>query len=217
MKIRSGFVSNSSSSSFIVPVMNDIKDFDYSSLRPYFNVRDNYRYDSKIMESYYINLPILTGNRSFEWEVCTYSGFVNKLNYLLIQIESLDDSSRIKYDIKSKLENALQSICKKAYGLSEKDHYTFEVEIDYNYLKYDSIYDWYSVFNIDHQSTWQEKSDCVEKYFSVNKPDSSLIENYLIGSSYIQGGNDNEDMPEEYHNSYSIYENYVGNFWEKCL
>lgn len=217
MKIRSSFVSNSSSSSFIVPVINDIKNFDYSSLRPYFNVRDNYRYDSKITESYYINLPILTGNRDFGWEVCTYSDFVNKLNYLLIQIESLDDSSVIKDDIKSKLEKALQSICKKAYGLSEKDHYTFEVEIDYNYLKYDSIYDWYNVFNIDHQSTWQEKSDCVEKYFSINKPDSSLIENYLIGSSYIQGGNDNEDMPEEYHNSYSIYENYVGNFWEKRL
>lgn len=217
MKVRSGFVSNSSSSSFIVPIINDIKDFDYSNLRSYFDVKDTYRYDSKIIKSYYINLPIPTGHKDFEWEIDTYSDFVDKLNYLLIQIESLDDSSRIKYNVKSTFEKALQSICEKAYGLSNEDDYTFEMKIDYNYLKYDSIYNWSDVFNIDHQSTWQEKSDYVEKYFSVNKPDENLIENYLIGNSYIQGGNDNEDMPEEYHDSYSIYENYVGDFWEKCL
>ena len=38
--------------------------------------------------------------------------------------------------------------------------------------------------------------------------DAALIENYLVGDSYIQGGNDNEDMSSFYYESSDILEKY---------
>lgn len=212
MKVRSGFVSNSSSSSFIVPIINEIKNIDYSQFKQFFKTEDKYLYDSSKIKEYSITLPIPEGNKDFGWEVKRYSDFINKLNYLFIQIESLDNSSKIKFLLKNKLENALESICEKSYNLSPDDRYTFRIRIDYNYINYDSIYDWDDTFNIDHQSTWYENLDYVEKYFNINEPNLNLIENYLVGDSYIQGGNDNENMPEEYHDSFNIYKKYIGDF-----
>ena len=40
MKKRHGFVSNSSSSSFIVPIMNSIEDVNYESLQRYFKASE---------------------------------------------------------------------------------------------------------------------------------------------------------------------------------
>lgn len=211
MKIRSGFISNSSSSSFIVPVMNNIENFNYQSLKSYFTVEDQYYYDSSKFKSFSILLPISSGNKNFGWEIDTYSDFEDKLNYLFLQIEGLDDSLRIKYALKSKLEESLQSICKKAYDLSKTDRYTFNIKIDYNFIKYDSIYDWNDLFMIDHQSTWCENIGSITDYFNKNKPNAELIEKYLIGNSYIQGGNDNDDMPIEFHESLNILKKYKEN------
>lgn len=205
MKERHGFVSNSSSSSFIVPIMNSIETVNYSSLQHYFKVDGEVCWDGKTRKVYSIILPIESGAHCFDWEETTYDSFASKLNYLIIQIEGLEDT-RLRNTLKGKLREALKSICRKAYN--EESIYSFDVLIDYNKLKWDSIYNYAELYNIDHQSTWYESEDIVSSYFKTHKPDADLIENYLVGDSYVQGGNDNEDMSADYHESLDILEKY---------
>lgn len=205
MKLRHGFVSNSSSSSFIVPIMNSIETVNYSSLQHYFKVDGEVCWDGKTRKVYSIILPIESGVHCFDWEETTYDSFASKLNYLIIQIEGLEDT-RLRNMLKDKLREALKSICRKAYN--EESIYSFDVLIDYNKLKWDSICNYAELYNIDHQSTWCELEDIVSSYFKTHKPDADLIENYLVGDSYIQGGNDNDDMSSDYHESLDILEKY---------
>ena len=200
MKVRSGFVSNSSSSSFIVPVMTKVDSHCYSSLKSFF---------TEIRKKYYsITLPVSGGQHSFDWEEEVYSNFEDKLNYLFLQIMGLTDNPQLLEELKSKLEEALKSICAKVYGLSDL-RFTFDMEIDYNAIKWDSIYDFNDVYMIDHQSTWNENADTVEMFFKSNPPKADLIETFLLGDSYIQGGNDNDYMSDSYFHSKSILNTYI--------
>lgn len=205
MKERHGFVSNSSSSSFIVPIMNSIEDVNYESLQRYFKASEVACWDGGTRKAYSITLPVESGAHCFDWEETTYDSFASKLNYLIIQIEGLEDT-RLRNTLKGKLREALKSICRKAYN--EESIYSFDVLIDYNKLKWDSIYNYAELYNIDHQSTWYESEDTVSSYFKTHKPDADLIENYLVGDSYVQGGNDNDDMSADYHESLDILEKY---------
>lgn len=205
MKLRYGFVSNSSSSSFIVPIMNSIETVNYSRLQHYFEVDEEVCWDGETRKVYSIVLPIESGVHRFDWEETTYDSFASKLNYLIIQIEGLENT-RLRDTLKDKLREALKSICRKAYN--EESIYSFDVLIDYNKFKWDSIYNYAELYNIDHQSTWYESEDIVSSYFKTHKPDVSLIENYLVGDSYIQGGNDNDDMSADYHESLDILKRY---------
>ena len=203
MKIRKGFVSNSSSSSFIVPDMKVPEDFDYSSLKSYFNLDESTcDYEGNLRRVYSITLPIIEGNRYFGWEDTRYTDFVNKLNYIFLQIQSLYQNVRLKNKLEHALEKALKSICEKAYNLKELKYGEFAVKVDYNHLLpctsiFESIYDFKDIYYIDHQSTWGEREPAVANYFERNEPNADLIEKYLVGRSYIQGGNDNDDMPPE--------------------
>ena len=68
MKIRNGFVSNSSSSSFIVPYMRVPEALEYSSLKSFFNLDEStYDYEGNLRRVYSITLPILEGNKCFGW------------------------------------------------------------------------------------------------------------------------------------------------------
>ena len=96
MKVRSGFVSNSSSSSFIVPVMTKADSHCYSSLKSFF---------TEIRKKYYsISLPVPEGQHSFNWEEEVYSNFEDKLNDLFLQMMSLNDKPQLLEELKSKLE-----------------------------------------------------------------------------------------------------------------
>lgn len=201
MKVRSGFVSNSSSSSFIVPVMTEVDSHCYSSLKSFFTEIRKKKY-------YSITLPVSGGQHSFDWEEEVYSNFEDKLNYLFLQIMSLTDNPQLLEELKSKLEEALKSICAKVYGLSDL-RFTFDMEIDYNAIKWDSIYDFNDVYMIDHQSTWNESADTVEMFFKSNPPKADLIETFLLGDSYIQGGNDNDYMSDSYFHSKSVLNTYI--------
>ena len=217
MKIRSGFVSNSSSSSFIVPDMKVPEDFDYSSLKSYFNLDESTcDYEGNLRRVYSITLPITEGNRYFGWEDTRYTDFVNKLNYIFLQIESMYQDVRLKNKLEHTLEKALKSICEKAYNLKELKYGEFAVKVDYNHLLpctsiFESIYDFKDIYYIDHQSTWGEREPAVANYFEHNEPNADLIEKYLVGRSYIQGGNDNDDMPPEYHDSLEIFRAFIKN------
>ena len=217
MKIRKGFVSNSSSSSFIVPDMKVPEDFDYSSLKSYFNLDESTcDYEGNLRRVYSITLPIIEGNRYFGWEDTRYTDFVNKLNYIFLQLQSMHQDIRLKNKLEYTLEKALKSICEKAYNLKELKYGEFAVKVDYNHLLpctsiFESIYDFKDIYYIDHQSTWGEREPAVAKYFAQNEPNADLIEKYLVGRSYIQGGNDNDDMPPEYHDSLEIFRAFIKN------
>ena len=217
MKIRKGFVSNSSSSSFIVPDMKVPEDFDYSSLKSYFNLDESTcDYEGNLRRVYSITLPITEGKRYFGWAGTRYTDFADKLNYLFLQIQSLYQNVRLKNKLEHALEKALKSICEKAYNLKELKYGEFAVKVDYNHLLpctsiFESIYDFKDIYYIDHQSTWGEREPAVAKYFAQNEPSADLMEKYLVGESYIQGGNDNDDMPPEYHDSLEIFRAFIKN------
>ena len=217
MKIRKGFVSNSSSSSFIVPDMRVTEDFDYSSLKSYFNLDESTcDYEGNLRRVYSITLPITEGNRYFGWEDTRYTGFADKLNYLFLQIQSLYQNVRLKNKLEHALEKALKSICEKAYNLKKLKYGEFAVKVDYNHLLpctsiFESIYDFKDIYYIDHQSTWGLWEQDVANYFECNEPNADLIEKYLVGRSYIQGGNDNDDMTPEYHDSLEIFRTFIKN------
>ena len=210
MKIRNGFVSNSSSSSFIVPDMRVPEDHEYSSLKSFFNLDESiYDYKGNLRRIYTITLPVLEGNKCFGWEDTRYTEFADKLNYLFLQIESMHQDVRLKNKLEHTLEKALKSICEKAYNTTGLKYGEFTVRVDYNHLfsptsAFSSIYKYDDIYYIDHQSTWGENEPGVVKYFAQNEPDADLMEKYLVGESYIQGGNDNEDGSSEYYDSLEI-------------
>ena len=99
-------------------------------------------------------------------------------------------------------------------NLKKLKHGEFAVKVDYNYLLpstsiFESIYDFKNAYYIDHQSTWGEREPGVVKYFAQNEPNADLMERYLVGESYIQGGNDNDDMSPEYHDSLEIFRAFI--------
>ena len=217
MKIRKGFVSNSSSSSFIVPDMRVPEALDYSSLKSFFNPNEFVRdYEGNLRKIHTITLPITEGNRYFGWGETRYTDFADKLNYLFLQIQSLHQDVHLKNDLEFALEKALKSICEKAYNLKKLKYGELAVKVDYNYLLpstsiFESIYDFKNAYYIDHQSTWAEREPAVADYFAQNEPSADLIEKYLVGRSYIQGGNDNDDMSPEYHDSLEIFRTFIKN------
>ena len=215
MKVRKGFVSNSSSSSFIVPDMRVPEALDYSSLKSFFNPNEFvWDYEGNLRRIYTITLPITEGNRYFGWADTRYTDFADKLNYLFLQIQSLHQDVPLKNKLEYALERALKSICEKAYNLKELKYGEFAVRVDYNYLfpftsVFESIYDFKDIYYIDHQSTWGENQRAVANYFNHNEPNADLMEKYLVGNSYVQGGNDNDDMPPAYRDSLEILHTFI--------
>ena len=116
---------------------------------------------------------------------------------------------RLKNKLEHTLEKALKSICEKAYNLKELKYGEFTVKVDYNHLfsstsVFESIYTYGDIYHIDHQSTWGESELAIVKYFAQNKPNADLMEKYLVGESYIQGGDDNNEGSPEYYDSLEI-------------
>ena len=154
--------------------------------------------------------------KPFGWEFVRRSSFEDKVNFIFLQLENLKriglNGKEEIYDfyvqVKKTFTKALEFILQKSV---EDPNSCLDILIDYNALYWDSLYDGYTI-EIDHQSLWSE-----EFWADFQKDDTKGLRNqygwllnstkiveYLIGDSYIQCGNDNDEPTEEWLESFSL-------------
>lgn len=180
MKRRFGFVSNSSSSSYIVLSREKPMDNDYFNLiRTDIHICDT---DGKVY------VPNDKGQTEFGWQVESYNGFLDKLNFVFCQIGYLikeDDEGNFEFPPKEgKAQEFLkmleEALLKKGlvphYVMTEKDAEEAGMTIFWKSWE----------FYIDHQSCAKEGNN-LQMFRSQED-----LENFLFNwGSYIQCDNDN--------------------------
>ena len=167
MKIRDDFVSNSSSSSFIVWMKSD-----ENNKKPSIDAA-KLLLDSVVQNNAdnIVCIPnIMIGETQFGWEFVYYEGFGTKLNFCAIQCYDAIEENKTVED--STYWKQLMDALHHLFG--DEFKFVFNYKSIYNYDSY-----------IDHQSSSCEGQN-VEMFESVDK----LID-FLISPSYIEGGNDN--------------------------
>ena len=167
MKIRQGFVSNSSSSSFIVYKKGiDLEKVNFSQYKEHFKKRKINNYDffgDTDITAYYTVLPMGKKKelKPFGWGFVRRGSFEDKVNFIFLQLENLKKiglkgkNEIYNFYIKGKetLSNALEFIMRKSV---EDLNSCLDILIDYNSLNWDSIYE-RDPIDIDHQSLWSEE------------------------------------------------------------
>ena len=165
MKIRNGFVSNSSSSSFVI-----IKDGTLDQ-KGHIKIKNNI-----------LNINGEYGTLEFGWERKEYKNVYSKINFAYLQTEY----SLTEYDYK------LKKIVKSKNGKKRLDmlEKVIKEELNVKVIKWGITTDWVSKDKIsgyiDHQSNAFEGKN-IEIFDSPE-----ILKQFLFSShSYIQGDNDN--------------------------
>jgi len=169
MKIRHGFVSNSSSSSYIV--------FGESSSRCHIP-ESAYTIDP-ITNKYQITLPDRNYTYEFGWEDWSYTDVMEKLNFASIQAHYMEDKPVVYADYMEKILSAVTRDFKETHPGESED----SLEVTFDFEKHglcDYPY-------IDHQSASYEGEN-IEMFASDEDMDDFLFN----PQTFVQGGNDND-------------------------
>jgi len=190
MKARCDFVSNSSSSSFIV-------------------ISDKGEKKVPNFEGESLFVPCDYGCKSFQWQTERYYDFYSKLNWCAIIIMSLKDqerydksSEKLEVDVtkpwfkSSEMANMLTKVCKERFGLSvEIAHYS---ETDDDDKQLDEYYD---IGGIDHQSNVGESPENARMFMT----EKSLYDFLSNSHSFIDNSNDNGGRDSEFDEAKNMF------------
>lgn len=185
MKVRSDFVSNSSSSSFIVIVKNGTDETYKIKLR---HADDRFAY----------LFPTEDANHQFGWDERLYSSFAEKMNFIGIQLLELKimaaEGARPFYK-KNPVEEfercygMLHKVCKEKFDLCVclNEEVLSALIYKNNDGAYKSCIKLNDNYYIDHQSCVTE-NQCMEMFES----EETLYDFLRFRESCIEGGNDNQ-------------------------
>lgn len=183
MKQRTDFVSNSSSSSFIVISDNadTVKKYDFK--------------DETVL------IPCNKGNFQFGWQWAKYDDFWSKLNFAALHIIDIESSKKYindtpkdewakRYNEAKKkwiekqedMKNLLIEVCKEEFNLNIEFRTPDQCEFNEGDL----------YCYIDHQSNYMESPDNVKMFDSK----SDMINFLCNEKSFIRTGNDNDEAPD---------------------
>lgn len=177
MKVRNGFVSNSSSSSFVVYGRDSAKLIKEMPTNLYTRVWEIWAdRDIPIM-----TLPFADAELEFGWQFEQYHNIKDRFNFVVAMLISMKEEERYEY------KEMLQKVLRKHMSHNEY----LQIRYDYNYFFWDSTTN--DLLSIDHQSAWGEGSN--RELFENEKN----LEDFIFNEdSFIQCGNDNEDKTPEW-------------------
>lgn len=163
MKIRYGFLSNSSSSSFIV-IGNTYSSVEKQDARAYIesNIERNFGM---------FTLPDKNGEYSFGWEPDDFYSFLSKLNFCFIQTTYLEEEELERY------QNMLKNVLMEDFEIPD---YAFDFTMESGFEP-DEIH-----YYIDHQS-----ASCEGENMEMFESEETLRRFLFSSKSYIHTDNDN--------------------------
>lgn len=169
MKVRAGFVSNSSSSSFVVIAEGGEEEkIPERALNPEGE----------------LPIPNDFGHYSFGWETITYTDILDRINFTLCQIMYLSDDSSFPPKENTEAQEVFDTFMEvlKDGGIKPKLIISEEDAKKEGQFIYAMSFDFY----IDHQSSAIEgkNTEILDSY-------ESMYDFIFRKGSYIQGGNDN--------------------------
>lgn len=182
MKLRNGFISNSSSSSFVV----------FGDTFEEENIPED-TFVQTSLNNYEITLPIVQADKEFGWDIIRYKGILTKLNFAICQvyytaITNYECENNTIIDFRDKnpcgereslLRKAIENNFRKTHG----ENCNLKIIINL------ALIGGFNGAYIDHGSSAVENKN-VEIFDSIEK-----MEDFLFNANtYIQGNNSNNSF-----------------------
>lgn len=212
MKIRNGFISNSSSSSFVL--ISNRGNYDPDEIMKYLKKKKS-KY-SLYETTYRLNLPIKSGCFCFGRQYKNYKTLADKLNLITYFIlsrkiycnSSVEDWEKT-HQMEEMVENAVKTVlirrsCERGHRPGENE-IDVSLAFDYNAMFMSSQNRYGEVLDVDHQSDSPENMKMFES--------SKAMYNFLFNdASAICNGSDEEYPTFEYEAAAKEYRDIYGEY-----